>query len=460
MMLTGFLEIDDKEITFFFDGKVVILSPENTMSRHLPVEAVHYDCIYGVTSTNREVFFIGCDYYRGQCITIQGWIIGTSNTGLIDIRGFDSITFSGNVVDAFFTPGRAFKVEENSDHLLKDFQRVPALITIPFEDYIETFDITVSGERIGVDLSVHVSYMLKQEVRNFGQRYTQLRLKFDELKNICDVPKYYLFMFDFFQFVAFRRNIVFDRIDLWKKNGLNEKYEKIASCHFFMKNEEDQFKENNAKVILYEDVREHISLLMQNIAMRRRNDINDALWIPLDDKSSKEINHSTFLNTALSFEGEYTRVFPDTKCETNALFAEIKNHLLEVIGNEKDLFIQSCNSKTQINKGTSYYNKFIESISYIDATLEEKFNTALKRYKFIKKSADILVKREKSEEIDNFGNIFAGMRNKIGHGNPPSIEREHVVVFRLARMLIYALILEGSGFRMDEIERVLTNLRI
>lgn len=460
MILTGFLEIEDKEITFFFDGKVVILSPENTISRQFPVEPIHYDCLYGVTSTNREVFFVGCDYYKGQCITIQGWVIGTSNTGAIDIQGFDSITFSGNVVDSFFTPGRAFKVEENSDYLFKEFQRVPALITIPFKDYVEAFDITISGEHIGIDLSVHVSYMLKQEARNFGQRYAQLRMKFDELKNICDVPKYYLYMFDFFQFVAFRRNIVFDRIYLWKKNEQNEKYEKISECHFFVKSEEEQFKENNSKVILYEDVREHISVLMQNVAMRRENDINDALWIPIDDKSSKEVSHSTFLNTALSFEGEYVRVFPDSKCETNELFAEIKKHLLEVVDSEKDLFIKASNSKTKINKGTSYYNKFIDAISYIDATLEEKFNTALKRYKFIKNSAEVLVKKEKLEKIDNFGNIFAGMRNKIGHGNPPLIEREHVVVFRLSRMLIYALVLEGSGFKMDEIERVLSKLRI
>ena len=198
MMITGFVDINGKEKQFFFDGSQVILAPETPISWKFPVDGVHFDAISGVTSTNREIFFIGCDYYEGQKILVKGWIIGTNSTGTERVTGFDSLKFSVNVLDCFFSPGRAFKIEKEFEEKLREnnYSRVPSLVTVPFEEYCVTHNIVVGGESIEIQISIYVSYSLEQSERKFGERYTVFTLLFKERKNLTEIAKYYLYIYD------------------------------------------------------------------------------------------------------------------------------------------------------------------------------------------------------------------------------------------------------------------------
>ena len=57
------------------------------------------------------------------------------------------------------------------------------------------------------------------------------------------------------------------------------------------------------------------------------------MFIPDNDREYKEVSHTSFLECALSFEGEYDRT-QETKAETNSEFQQIKQLANDVVINE------------------------------------------------------------------------------------------------------------------------------
>lgn len=465
MMITGFVDINGKAKNFFFDGKQVILAPETTISWKFPAEESHFDLLSGVTSTNREIFFIDCDYYEGQKILAKGWIIGTNSTGTEHVTGFDSLRFSGTVLDCFFSPGRAFKIEKEFEEKVQgdNYSRVPSLVTVPFEEYCVTHNMVIAEENIEVNISVYVSYSLEQSERKFGERYTTFTLRFKERKKLIEIPKYYLYMYDLCQFISFRRNVGFDKIEIWdRQEGHTDKYAQKAICQFFVPDYKIPFSKNQKSVITYEDVQPHFDKFLETIFIRRSRKFEDSLFIPLDDKDAKRVTHSRFLDTALSFEGQYTKMFPDIKSNSNLMFAEIKQLILENIKKSSQEYgVKENLSKTKSKKAEEYFDKFVDAVDKVDSSLEEKFNDALKKFPSINEElASRIVKEEMCLPIQNYGEVFSKMRNYIGHGFPPQIENKHVAVFRIARILIYALILSECEFEDRDIKKMLIKLRM
>ena len=50
------------------------------------------------------------------------------------------------------------------------------------------------------------------------------------------------------------------------------------------------------------------------------------------------------------------------------------------------------------------------------------------------------------------------MRNSIGHGNPLKIKREHIAAYRMARCMIYVLILDSGKIDFEIIKKVILKL--
>jgi hypothetical protein len=456
MIITGFLEIEEQEVVFFFDGEKIVLAPQNTISRLVPVSPEHFDLIRGVTSTNQEIFFVGCEYYQGRQISIQGWIIGTTNTGYIDITGYDSLTFSGLAVDAFFSPGRAFQMDEKFD--IENYRRIPSLVSNNFEDFTEIQKCIIDGVEIEVEMSVYIDYSLQETERTFGTRYSLFRMNFQQQQQITELTKHFLCVYDFFRFVVFRNNVCFDKMDLWRRDTDSGKYERIATAHFFPGYEKNGYKGTEQKVITYNDMEKHFSDLFELVAMRRQSGIEDTLFIPKTDKEGRLVNHTNFLITALSFEGEFTRRYPDIKAVSNPMFSNIKQEIFELLDAKREEFLEQCTSNKVKKKADNYFGKFRGVIEKTDSSLEEKFNQILKDNEFLHTMAADYCKQEKCEHIENYGKVFADMRNAIGHGFPPKIGREHVVIMRLARAMVYFMILSEASFTNGDIETILKKM--
>ena len=199
------------------------------------------------------------------------------------------------------------------------------------------------------------------------------------------------------------------------------------------------------QVITFDDISNNFSQLFENICKRRESGIIDYLYIPLNNVEAISVDYSPFLSAALSFEGEYTRLFPNEKYEKDEMFSIIRDNVINYIDSKGEEYINDSNKK--LKKAQNAFKQIREQILYLDSTLEEKFNRAVKRYDEIIGTFNKTIEKEvlDGKIITNWGNYLSEMRNHIGHGNPQPIKREQMAVFRLTRCLIYVLILKESS---------------
>ena len=237
--------------------------------------------------------------------------------------------------------------------------------------------------------------------------------------------------------------------------------------------------------ILTRDIGDKFGELFQYIAERRQRDTSDELFVPDNDTEYKELSHTSFLECALSFEGEYDRT-QETKMETNAVFQQIKQLANEIVINEsckladqdesdvlrgellecirksfqsaaEELGEQQTSGKKK-NKIIKYAKKLLDDLDKSDFSLEEQFNNVLKKYAGILNDyKKMLAQRMKIslEGKTNLGQIFSNMRNDIGHGHPKDLEDIHAYTYQLARCMIYVMILDNTGISHDAIKRII-----
>jgi hypothetical protein len=240
-------------------------------------------------------------------------------------------------------------------------------------------------------------------------------------------------------------------INLKKKNE-NGLYEKIATVDFFTESYTQTYSLDDMHCITLADIEKDFCNLFPHTVTRRNIGYMDDLFIPITDLDYRTVDPNKYLSCALSFEGEYLKAFPKDKESSNRIFAEIKQCTIQLISNmEYDMGSVKSNRKAK-----SYVDRILREISNIDGTLEEKFNNACKKFSNV--LSEFIEKVMLDEEVEgklNLGEIFADMRNSIGHGNPKKIKREHIAVYRIARCLIYVIILNSSKVDSATIKKLI-----
>jgi hypothetical protein len=171
------------------------------------------------------------------------------------------------------------------------------------------------------------------------------------------------------------------------------------------------------------------------------------------------VSYPSFLSCTLSFEGEYSRCYPDQKATTSPLFSQVKENIKSRLS--LDAFDYSDLSSKNKKKVHSYHNKFDRAIEMVDSTLEEKFNHLCTEYEAI---VSDFVKRAMKDigvacaEKNNLGRALSEMRNSIGHGTPIPMTGIHVAAFRIARCFIYVLILDKADVPHEKIKGIIDKM--
>jgi hypothetical protein len=402
------------------------------------------------------------NYQRNSSLAVAGWAISKSNVNPDNLKTFDAINFSGKCLDVVYSPQNAFKWEEDAEKLWDNGgDRLPNRNLKKFSEYGRDFDVEIEGLKIHIKFDINVNYNLYREKRSIGEATPLMQFQFESAQDIKDLPKFYLYAFDLMKFFSFRKNVSFDKIYLSRKITEGEsagKYDKSAEVYFHTNPEALKYNLIERKVVTIEDIGEAFPKLFENICKRRVEGIVDDLYIPLNDSEARTVTYSSFLSAALSFEGEYTRLYPDQQSERDKVFEEIKKDVLEYISEQEKKFVGY--SKTEVGKAKKAIKQMKKQIINLESSLEAKFNRARKKYKnilsaFIK---EIENQELKGERINNWGECLSNMRNHIGHGNPLLIERKHVAVFRITKCLIYILILRSSGVTEEKTKSIIKKL--
>lgn len=477
---TGHIRIDRKVIPYHLKDKTVHLIPNNAYACLIPGDVREKEVIKGVTTGNREVAFVGCRY-NDISLGYKALVISDCNTGLYSgITKFDRICFEGKPVNVFAGPGRAFISESGFDIS----ERMKSITPKKWEDINISSQVIINSDRINIGVNFSFWHNLKYAETSMGDAIPKFTLEFQRTVNIKRLPHVYLMVYDFFCFLNFCRNIYFDKITLQQKE--NDKFRTIATVYVNSENDDD-YDRNEHNSIISQDCKFYLPELFKTVALRRNQKIYDNFYIPKNSKEASIVSYEKFLACALSLESEYNRLYPTKRKDNNlyadvykvfeksadeleTLFTAIKENKLtseefkEIyfgkVNNEYNSLKKSI-SKTKIRKMDGYFEKIKDALTKIDYSLAEKYKNALvNNWEYIQPVVDKMSRANKVEfpSASEAGKEFANFRNGIAHGNPQEIERLHVVLYEVARALIYTMVLKKANADDDSIKTVINKL--
>lgn len=380
----------------------------------------------------------------------------------------------------FAGPGRAFISESGFDIS----ERMKSITPKKWEDINISSQVIINSDRINIGVNFSFWHNLKYAETSMGDAIPKFTLEFQRTVNIKRLPHVYLMVYDFFCFLNFCRNIYFDKITLQQKE--NDKFRTIATVYVNSENDDD-YDRNEHNSIISQDCKFYLPELFKTVALRRNQKIYDNFYIPKNSKEASIVSYEKFLACALSLESEYNRLYPTKRKDNNlyadvykvfeksadeleTLFTAIKENKLtpeefkEIyfgkVNNEYNSLKKSI-SKTKIRKMDGYFEKIKDALTKIDYSLAEKYKNALvNNWEYIQPVVDKMSRANKVEfpSASEAGKEFADFRNGIAHGNPQEIEPLHVVLYEVARALIYTMVLKKANADDDSIKTVINKL--
>ncbi len=356
---------------------------------------------------------------------------------------FNCIEFESDALNTFYPPiqivDRKVLLDEKA-YKVKDSTEIT-----------ETFDTIVNGEKIEMELAIPWKFSLRPEDKTIGEKYSVWRMKFESPKRSEDTAKYYLYLLDFFVFVSFRKNVTIEHFTLY--NFENARYNKVGIGKFFSYQKGYDSKVENS-IILEDLTHDEVSRLFSCIAMQRNQKSYNDSYIPQNTKKYHSFNWIDWLNTALSFEGEYSKKYKDFKYQNDSDFATAKKYLLEQIDEKITESGVSIN-----NKKNRAWKKFSHLVEHTDTRLEEKFDFLLDHFsdEISLLKSQFLNKINVSNEI-NLSDEYADFRNHLAHGDIIEMSDANIVNFNLMRVFIYCLILERSAISKDVRKKIVEKL--
>lgn len=480
-MLEGFLNgLEENEIRFISENHEnfrIIVDEEHFLC--LQHERIEKDIVEGYLFNNRNFKMFGC-IYNGRSLSCKGYVYSSSNNPPDDLSQFDRIMFTGKPIDVF--SGGSAGVMKRMDDGIEWEKRAHVEEPKYWNEINSRYSVKINGILCEVGIDYAIFYNRRWGKREIGTCIPRFYVDFKESALIETIPECYLWVYDFMKFLSFRRNIKFDEINIYRRNEDN-KFEKTGVV-YFRTIDRGEYTNTDDNTILTRDVGDKFGELFQYVAERRQRDTSDELFVPDNDREYREVNHTSFLECALSFEGEYDRT-QETKTETNAEFQQIKQLANDVVINESCKLVdqdesddlreelleyiknrfqsdaeelkEQQTSRKKKDKIVKYAKKLLDDLDKIDFSLEEQFNNVLKKYADIlndyKKMLALRMKISLEGNI-NLGQIFSKMRNEIGHGHPKHLEDIHVYTYQLARCMIYVMILDNTGISHDTIKRI------
>ena len=172
------------------------------------------------------------------------------------------------------------------------------------------------------------------------------------------------------------------------------------------------------------------------------------LFIPNSVKSDKYLLPEQYMICCTSFESVFNLAFPNAKMEFSQKANGVKEEFLKYIS-EKEKEYKGVDAKKR-----KEFNKYADMIKLLDFGLAEKFEHCQLKYETIMNNYVQKLKYRLSftqQEFEGIAQSFAKKRNMFMHNSLEDFEDIHIMAYILARVFIYAMILEKAGVENDMI---------
>lgn len=442
----GKFYFNGKSYPFFYKDCLVTVIQKPYEYNNDFKDVTEVEKIEGLTNSNKVIVFLKCKFQGGSYKELFSNII-FSTKGFILFNehdcSFECIEFKSEAINTFYPPISLF----NPTALFHE----KAYIMKNSDETTKSFETVVNQEKIRMELSIPYTFNIQPDSQTIGEKYSVWRMIFDNSKNSENIAQYYLDLLDFLMFVNFRRNVAIEHFKLYKVE--DSKYVQVGIGKIF--SNKSGFDAKVEKSITFNDLtQQELGNLFSCIVKQRTESSYNISYIPQNSEKYRSVTWIEWLNTALSFEGEYCKEYKNKKFEDDENFAAAKGELLELIKKKIDESGVSKNNK--INKAWNQFNSLIEHTDY---RLEEKFKFSMGRFKDeIDDIKQQLIENMKLPSDCDLPHEYAKCRNSLAHGSIIPMSDANIVNFILMRVLIYCFVLERADIPKDTRKRIVEKL--
>lgn len=366
--------------------------------------------------------------YTGQDIEIDNQL--TLNTWLYLVSpipeniSYMAISFEGGILRKLF-----YRSALKLDHTETDSYKPQ----VHFQNDCLTFELT--NEKIKGKMSIK-SIINEERSLEAGASISlsgpMLEICFDEEKTIISFPDILGYILNLCQFMAFRRNIMFEKIALKIRYSDNSgSYEEIAQCYIKFEGHASIIEKSIYNCITFNQLGKSTEKLLDSIVDNKPQKPQFNIgFLPESDKDAYKINSIKIREvcSALESELELMSIEVQHEAEFDCLINELKSLVKKHRKGENPL------------KNSKAYDYIFGNLRHLSGALSDRIERCSKEYQ-------LLIDEISREEIDR----IVDYRNNITHGNYMILNNDLAdTAFKFFK-LVYCCILKRIGLEDDMI---------
>lgn len=438
----GSININDKEYPFVLEKSTIKIAQGQSAFLRDFDGIEHMDSIHGITSDNRDILFINCNFnfswlHTCNTISVQWYIISRKNNGEEYSFTTDKISFYSDAITMFYPPQMAVndrKFEDDGVMQVTTSNWKEKLLSFSYNDLNCTF-----GFYHGINLKDHET--------NIMSIVPYFSIEFPDTVPVDDgLITYIRYVYDFFSFVNHCSNVLFNKIELSSKveNGL---FDKDATVHIFQNATAYEGQKSNSVTILDFDKRHIGELFERSIAL---SSYQYHLLYPRKKFDRNHTDPARWLMKAVAFERVFSETYPDHKSKKKPEFDAVKKRAIEAIA--------QIQVDPNSNKEQKYKEKFERHVEIYDGIMEEKFNHAYNQNKKHLSQVITSIEIQHGTIPNNPGSTYMKYRDDLAHGNIRDIGNKELIIYRLMEPLIYLMVLEKTHLSDDDKTKIINKL--
>ena len=447
MELKGYIEYKNEKYTFIYDGKCLnTINCNNMKQTSIFATNPKLDWLEGKTISGYDVaFYIDgnsiefCNSYK--CYPKIVFISKTNRVGVLNLK-FDSLKFSGSVINRFYSNAQIFNEE------FYKYRETKRIEFKSYEEVTKSEKIAINGSKSELQMSISYPGCKVDGNIKFGDANSIMRIKYGTGKMYKNIIDDILLINDLFFFCMNRRQINYESIVLETKNTSSDKYESIMEIYIPTENEK---KYDPKYLITYNTLQGKVGELLKVLSNLKYS----TYIIPKDNIEYRSVTAISYSSAFSAYQSTYNYIcnvgskdFNDF--ELNELKEEVSTSLKLISDKYKGV-----NAKKR-----KLVECYISMVNKSNLKLEKMILDGIKMFPFIE---DTLLKSEK--EII-FGNIESSVidavhdRDLITHDDILMPSDADVVIYQIIERIIYAMILKQIGIEKDKIEQTIKNLSV
>ena len=431
--LKGYIFYNERKYTFIYeDKKLTLLDTEENPTHFREYKYIEYFAGYTLDGFD-IVFYINNNiYYQSGCYICSPrcFILSMHKNNKLGEIQFDTIRFSGGIVNRFYSNRRMIEFDPKAESRFK-YKNI--------EETVTSENVNINGIDSTFEFSIMLPGWTDDGIITFNNYDSLLRIKYCSPKDYKEVIKDLNTVDKFFKFCANRVNICFDKINLETKNS-DGKYEIVANIYVpYMID-----GEVNKDIIDYNIVHDHINDIFKFL------DNSDYIFsiIPEDNKAFESISNKDYCATFSCFESIYQYIKGngdnDTEIKEEIALKEVQEELLPLL----DVVDEKYKGNNKIKR--DFVKRFKNIIGTANLKLEKCIISELKNNDFIVES----IYYERRDEIKEKGiaeSVIKAVadRDDITHNNTVKLDNISIGIYEMISKMNYVIIFNYVGISKE-----------